>query len=135
MKYMLDTNICIYLIKRRPERVIHELAKQTIGEVGISTITAAELWHGVVRSQSVERSQAALEQFMLPLVIAEFDAAAAIVYGQIRVALERQGRSIGPFDNLIAAHALTLGATLVSNNEREFRRVPGLTVVNWASDE
>ena len=133
MKYLLDTNICIYLIKRRPESVIRELAKQAVGEVGISTITAAELWHGVVRSQSVERSRAALEQFMVPLVIAEFDAAAAIVYGQIRVALERQGRSIGPFDNLIAAHALTLGATLVTNNEREFQRVPGLTVVNWAA--
>jgi tRNA(fMet)-specific endonuclease VapC len=133
VKYLLDTNICIYLIKRRPESVIRELAKQAVGEVGISTITAAELWHGVVRSQSVERSRAALEQFMVPLVIAEFDAAAAIVYGQIRVALERQGRSIGPFDNLIAAHALTLGATLVTNNEREFQRVPGLTVVNWAA--
>ena len=133
MKYLLDTNICIYLIKRRPESVIRELAKQAVGEVGISTITAAELWHGVVRSQSVERSRAALEQFMVPLVIAEFDAAAAIVYGQIRVALERQGRSIGPFDNLIAAHALTLGATLVTNNEREFQRVPGLTVVNWTA--
>ena len=133
MKYLLDTNICIYIIKRRPESVIRELAKQAVGEVGISTITAAELWHGVVRSQSVERSRAALEQFMVPLVIAEFDAAAAIVYGQIRVALERQGRSIGPFDNLIAAHALTLGATLVTNNEREFQRVPGLTVVNWAA--
>jgi tRNA(fMet)-specific endonuclease VapC len=133
VKYLLDTNICIYIIKRRPESVIRELAKQAVGEVGISTITAAELWHGVVRSQSVERSRAALEQFMVPLVTAEFDAAAAIVYGQIRVALERQGRSIGPFDNLIAAHALTLGATLVTNNEREFQRVPGLTVVNWAA--
>jgi tRNA(fMet)-specific endonuclease VapC len=132
VKYLLDTNICLYIIKRRPEQVIQELAKQTVGQVGISTITAAELWHGVVRSQSVERSRVALEQFMVPLVIAEFDAAAALVYGQIRVALERQGWPIGPFDTLIAAHALSLGAALVSNNEREFRRVPDLTVVNWA---
>lgn len=132
MKYLLDTNVCIYLIKRRPERVIHELAKQTLGEVGISTITAAELWHGVARSQSVARSRAALEQFLLPLVIADFDSAAAALYGQVRAALERQGQPIGPFDTLIAAHALSLEATVVTNNEREFRRVPGLAVVNWA---
>lgn len=81
MKYLLDTNICIYLIKRRPESVIRELAKQAVGEVGISIITAAELWHGVVRSRSAERSRAALERFMVPLVTAEFDAAAATVYG------------------------------------------------------
>ena len=135
MKYLLDTNICIYLIKRRPERVLHELAKQAIGEVGISTITAAELWHGVARSQSFERSRAALEQFLLPLVIADFDSAAAIVYGQVRADLEKQGKPIGPFDTLIAAHALSLDATLVTNNEREFGRVPGLAVVNWAADE
>ena len=135
MKYLLDTNICIYLIKRRPERVLHELAKQAIGEVGISTITAAELWHGVARSQSFERSRAALEQFLLPLVIADFDSAAAIVYGQVRADLERQGKPIGPFDTLIAAHALSLDATLVTNTEREFRRVPGLIVANWAANE
>ncbi len=135
MKYLLDTNICIYLIKRRPERVLHELAKQTVGEVGISTITAAELWHGVARSQSFERSRAALEQFLLPLVIADFDSAAAIVYGQVRADLEKQGKPIGPFDTLIAAHALSLDATLVTNTEREFRRVPGLIVANWAANE
>jgi len=119
MKYLLDTNICIYLIKRRPERVLHELAKQTVGEVGISTITAAELWHGVARSQSFE----------------DFDSAAAIVYGQVRADLEKQGKPIGPFDTLIAAHALSLDATLVTNTEREFRRVPGLIVANWAANE
>ena len=135
MKYLLDTNICIYIIKRRPERVIQELAKQTVGEVGISSITAAELWHGVARSQSTERSRAALEQFFVPLITAEFDAAAAAAYGYVRAALEKQGQPIGPFDTLIAAHALALGTTLVTNNEREFRRVPGLSVVNWASDE
>ena len=135
MKYLLDTNICIYLIKRRPERVIHELTKHAVSELGISTITAAELWHGVGRSQSFERSRAALEQFLIPLVIADFDSAAAAVYGQVWATLEKQGRPIGPFDTLIAAHALSLGVTLVTNNEREFRRVPGLTVVNWASDE
>lgn len=135
MKYLLDTNICIYIIKRRPERVIQELTKQTVGEVGISSITAAELWHGVARSQSYERSRAALEQFLVPLVIADFDAVAAAAYGQVRAALEKQGQPIGPFDTLIAAHALSLGATLVTNNEREFRRVAGLSVVNWAADE
>lgn len=135
MKYLLDTNICIYIIKRRPERVIEELTRQTVGEVGVSSITAAELWYGTARSRSYERSRAALEQFLVPLVIAPFDAAAAEACGHIRTSLERQGQPIGPFDTLIAAHALSLGITLVTNNEREFRHVPGLIVVNWAAGE
>lgn len=135
MKYMLDTNICIYLIKRRPERVIHALTQHAIGEVGLSTITAAELWHGVARSQARERSQAALEQFLAPLIIADFDVAAATAYGHLRALLAKASQPIGPLDTLIAAHALSLGATLVTNNVREFARVPGLAIANWAASE
>lgn len=135
MKYMLDTNICIYLIRQKPERVVRELASQTVGQVGVSTITVAELVHGVYRSQNPERSAAALERFLLPLVIADFDSTAATMYGTIRAALERQGTPIGPFDTLIAAHALSLEVVLVTNNEREFRRVPGLEIANWADEQ
>jgi tRNA(fMet)-specific endonuclease VapC len=131
MKYLLDTNICIYLIKQRPESAIRELMKQEIGDVGVSTITVAELFVGAAKSQARERSLAALEQFLAPLVIADFDVSAATLYGGVRVELESKGTPIGSFDTLIAAHALSLHATLVTNNEREFRRVPGLTVVNW----
>lgn len=134
MKYMLDTNICIYLIKQRPARVVLELAKQEVGEVGVSTITEAELRHGVARSQNFERSQAALERFLLPLVVADFDSSAARAYGLIRASLERQGTPIGPLDTLIAAHALSLDVILVTNNEREFRRVPRLSLANWAAE-
>lgn len=98
-------------------------------------MTQAELVQGVYRSQNPERSAAALERFLLPLVIADFDSTAATMYGTIRAALERQGTPIGPFDTLIAAHALSLDVVLVTNNEREFRRVPGLEIANWAAEQ
>jgi len=131
MRYLLDTNICIYLIKKRSERIARELERQTVGDVGISTITLAELYHGAARSESRDRAYAALEQFLIPVVIAPFDAAAAKTYGEIRASLQRAGSLIGPLDMLIAAHALSINVAVVTNNEREFRRVPRLTVVNW----
>jgi tRNA(fMet)-specific endonuclease VapC len=134
MKYLLDTNICIYLIRRRPATVIRELVKHPLGDVGLSSITVAELQYGVAKSAEQERNRLALEQFLVPLAIAEFDAHAAEAYGLIRASLERQGTPIGSLDTLIAAHALSLGVTLVTNNEREFGRVPGLRVENWASE-
>lgn len=133
MKYLLDTDICIYLIKRRPESVVRHLAAQQVGDVGVSAVTVAELRYGVARSAQTERNARALELFLAPLVIADFDASAATAYGAVRAALERAGAPIGALDTLIAAHALSLGATLVTNNTREFDRVPGLSLANWAA--
>lgn len=134
MRNMLDTNICIYLIRKKPPEVLQKFKGYSVGEVGLSSITVAELRYGVQKSQYPEQNQRALEQFLVPLVIADFDHQAAEVYGRIRAVLERQGTRIGPLDTLIAAHALSLDVTLVTNNIREFSRVPALKVANWASD-
>jgi tRNA(fMet)-specific endonuclease VapC len=134
MRYLLDTNICIYLIRKKPPEVMEKFRDCSAGDIGISSITAAELLFGVQNSQYPIQNQRALEQFLVPLVIVDFDHQAAIVYGMIRATLERQGSSIGPLDTLIAAHALSLSVILVTNNIREFSRVPDLKVVNWASD-
>lgn len=133
MKFLLDTDICIYLIRRQPVEVIREMSKQPIGDVGVSSVTVAELQFDVAKSAQVDRNRAALEQFLAPLVIADFDPSAAMVYGVIRAYLERQGTPIGSLDTLIAAHALSLDVALVTNNEREFGRVPDLRVMNWAT--
>ena len=132
MKYLLDTNICIYLIKKKPASVINRFEQHSVGDIGISSITAAELFYGVQKSQHRKQNQAALMQFMSPLEIAEFDIDAALSYGQIRTELESQGTPIGSLDTFIAGHAVSMGVTLVTNNEREFSRVPGLIVENWA---
>lgn len=132
MKVMLDTNICIYLIKQQPPSVIERFLSQPVKEIGISSITAAELTYGVSKSRYVSKNRRALEQFLGPLEIAQFDQAAAWSYGHLRAQLEAKGTPIGSMDMLIAAHALSLGVRLVSNNLREFRRVPGLRLENWA---
>lgn len=129
--WMLDTNICIALIKRQPPELISRLRKHKPGDVSISSITLAELRFGVSKSKQVERNRAALDQFLLPLEILAFDDAAADCYGQIRAALEIKGTPIGPLDMLIASHALSLNAAIVTNNVREFSRVEGLRVENW----
>ncbi len=134
MKYLLDTNICIYLIRQRPASVLREMAKQQIGDVGISSVTLAELQFGVAKSAQPERNGAALAQFITPLLIVDFDKPAADVYGKIRAFLEQRGTPIGSLDMLIAAHALSLDVMLVTNNEREFSRVPGLKLENWAAE-
>ena len=134
MKYMLDTNICIYLIKQKPQQVLKRFERETIGDIGISTITVSELYYGVEKSQQRERNRGALEQFLLPLMIMEFDYKATLVYGKLRAELEREGKPIGPLDTLIASHALSLNTTLVTNNENEFGRVKGLNVENWVAN-
>ena len=132
MKYLLDTDICVYVINERPRRALDRFVKQEVGEIGVSSVTAAELAFGVTKSGS-QRNRRALEAFLLPLKIADFDLAAAFSYGEVRTILEGKGQVIGPLDMLIAAHAKSLGATLVTNNLREFKRVPGLAVENWAT--
>jgi len=130
MKYLLDTNICIYLINERPKKAIAHFKRHSIGDIGISSITASELAFGIAKSGSL-KNRVALEAFLLPLQILEYDANAAMVYGDIRAALEKKGKTIGPLDMLIAAHALSRQLVLVTNNEKEFRRVDQLKVENW----
>lgn len=132
MKFMLDTNICIYIIKQRPETVLERFASHPVGDIGISAITLAELEYGASKSGNPTRNREALEQFASPLEVAAFDQPATVTYGKIRTVLEKKGRPIGPMDMLIAAHALSLEARLVTNNAKEFKRVRGLRVENWA---
>ena len=132
MKWLLDTNVCIAVIRRRPESALRRLRGKQVGQVGLSTITLAELEFGAAKSQQPARARAALREFLLPLEVVPFDEAAADAYGTVRAAMEKKGRPIGPLDTLIAAHALALGTVLVTNNTREFRRVPGLSVEDWS---
>ncbi len=131
MKYLLDTNICIYIIKNKPPEVRQRFNSLIIGDVGVSSITVAELQFGIQKSQYGSKNQEALNQFLTPLEIVPFDRKAATSYGLIRVLLESNGTPIGALDTLIAAHAFSLDCVLVTNNESEFRRVSGLSVENW----
>lgn len=131
MRYMLDTNICIELIRGRGERVLKKVKKLQVNDIGLSVLTYAELEHGIWKSARPEQNRIALNLFCAPLEIAPFESDAAAVYGRLRAQLEETGKVIGPMDLLIAAHALALGCSLITNNEREFRRVKGLRVENW----
>lgn len=130
MKYLLDTDICIYVINVRPSSVLQKFLAHEADGLGVSAVTAGELWFGVKKSGS-RRNAALLDRFLAPLEVAEYGAQAARAYGELRSTLERKGTPIGPFDTQIAAHALTLDVTLVSNNVREFKRVPRLRLLNW----
>ncbi len=133
MKFMLDTNTCIYLIKQKSEKVLHHFKTYSIGDIGISSITLAELEYGVAKIRHVQKNRLALDEFILPLEIAAFDEDASGKYGAMRSMLEKNGMLIGSMDMLIAAHALSLDATLVTNNRKEFKRIKGLKVVDWSS--
>lgn len=134
MKYMLDTNICIYAIKRRTEAVIQRFLEHDPDEICISAITYAELMHGVEKSQAREKNWIAMTLFLSPITILEFDGAAAEEYGRVRAELEKKGSPIGPMDMLIAGHARAGELTLVTNNTREFERVENLKIEDWASE-
>jgi tRNA(fMet)-specific endonuclease VapC len=131
MKYLIDTNICIYIIKQKPSVVLERLQKLKVNEIGISVITLAELEYGVAKSNFPERNKLALIQFLVPFEILPFSETAAAIYGRIRADLEKKGQIIGPYDLLIGAQALSEKLTLVTNNEREFQRIPGITIENW----
>ncbi len=131
MRFMLDTNICIYVIKKNPPEAAERVRALRPFDIGISSVTLAELEYGVAKSSRPEQNKEALTGFLAPLEIAPFDDLAAILYGEIRARLEKSGRSIGAMDLMIASHARSLDVTLVSNNLREFQRVPGLRVENW----
>ena len=134
MKYMLDTNICIFAIKHRPDVVIKKILSLEPEELCISAITYAELTHGVEKSMAIGRNRVALSLFLSPITILDFDGQAAEEYGRIRTALERKGTPIGPMDMLIASHAKAEGLILVTNNTREFNRVEGLVVEDWTQN-
>jgi len=129
---MLDTDTCIYIIKRRPPSVLNRLESLQPGELAMSAITFAELMNGAKKSQHVESNLQKLNALGELLDIRPFDKQAAVSYGDVRSGLEKRGETIGGNDLLIAAHALSLGWTLVTHNEREFGRVEGLKIVNWA---
>ena len=131
MRYMLDTNICIYVIKHKPERVFRKLKKIKPEDVCISSITYAELAYGVEKSAQPERNRLALSMMLSSIEIVAFDDSAAADYGEIRASLEKGGTPIGSLDMLIAAHARSSGCTLVTNNTKEFCRVEGLKLANW----
>jgi tRNA(fMet)-specific endonuclease VapC len=133
MKFLLDTDICIYIIKKKPVEVLQKFREYPVGDIGLSSITLAELKYGVQKSKQSSRNARALEKFLVPLSISEFDYKAANAYRKVRAELETQGTPIGPLDTLIAAHALSLNLTLITNNVREFSRVSGLKVTNWVS--
>ncbi len=128
---MVDTNICIYAMRGRLLPVLRKFEAHR-AEISISTITRAELDYGVAKSERPAKSSAALDAFLADLQVLPFDSLAADHFGQIRAHLERAGTPCGPYDMLIGAHARSLGLTLVTNNRREFDRMPGLAVENWA---
>ena len=131
MKYLLDTNICIYIIKKKPESVIKLFSKLKPGDVAISAITIAELYFGIAKSSKPNENTIALQEFLQPLVTLDFNSDDSVFYGQIRAELEAKGQMIGAMDLLIASIALSRGLTLVTNNEKEFSRIKNLKVENW----
>jgi tRNA(fMet)-specific endonuclease VapC len=135
LKRLLDTNVCIHIIRRRPPEVLRNFERFEVGEVGVSSVTVAELSYGAEKSSRREHNREALWRFLLPLEVVAFGSEAAAAYGHVRAALERVGTPIGPLDTLIAAHAVSLGIPLVTNNVREFERVPDLNVEDWTRAE
>ncbi|MGH8132635.1 MAG: type II toxin-antitoxin system tRNA(fMet)-specific endonuclease VapC [Steroidobacteraceae bacterium] len=133
MKWMLDTDTCIAIIKGEPASALKKLRGKSVGQVGISSITLGELAFGASKSARRDAAHTALAEFLLALEIASFDSDAAASYGQVRATLEMRGTPIGPLDTLIGAHAAALDVILITHNTREFSRVDALRVEDWAS--
>jgi tRNA(fMet)-specific endonuclease VapC len=133
MKWMLDTDTCIAIIKGKPASVLKRLRGKSVGQVGISSITLGELAFGAAKSARRDEAHAALAEFLLALEIASFDSDAAASYGPLRASLEKRGAPIGPLDRLIGAHAAALDVTLVTHNTREFSKVDTLRLEDWTS--
>lgn len=131
MNFLIDTNICIYIMNNRPAEVIQRFRSIEVGEVSISSISVSELQYGVSKSKRQKENQQRLDEFLIPFEILPYDEIASTYYGEVRAQLEKQGIVIGPLDLLIAAHALSRDLVLVTNNEKEFRRIESLKVENW----
>lgn len=132
MRFMLDTNTCIFSIRRKHPGLLRRIVSHNPGDLGISAITRAELECGVAKSSQIDKNRNALAEFLLPFEIAPFDEDAARTYGIVRAHLELKGTPIGSLDTLIGAHALSRGITLITNNTREFKRIPRLQVADWS---
>ena len=132
MNYLIDTNICIYVMNKIPFEVIDKFKNTEIGQIGISSITVSELNYGVAKSKRQKQNAQRLEEFLTPFEILPYDETVSEYYGIIRYQLESEGKVIGPLDMLIAAHALSKDLILVTNNEKEFLRIKSLKVENWA---
>ncbi len=132
MKFLIDTNICIYIMNNRPPEVFQKFKSIQVGDIGISSITVSELHYGVSKSKRIEENLKRLEEFLVPFEVLPYDENASKYYGRIRSHLEKQGNLIGPLDLLIAAHALSNGLILITNNEKEFKRIKSLKTENWA---
>ena len=131
MKYMLDTDTCIYVINKRPQSVFDRFKQERVGDIGLSSIALSELHYGAEKSSNPGKNLAALDDFVTPLEVLEYGEEEAEEYGRIRSYLERKGELIGSMDMLIAAHAKSLDVTLVTSNSREFNRVPGIRIETW----
>ena len=130
--YLLDTNLCLHIIAKAPPKALDRLLACSPDEVGISVITLGELASGVARSQAEEKNRRALELFLAALQVVEFSAEAALAWGELRAQLDSKGAEMGVLDAMIAAQALSLGATLATSTPKAFRRIAGLKVENWA---
>ncbi len=133
MKYMLDTNICIYIIKKHPEKVLEKFKSIKAGEICMSSIPLSELMFGVQKSEHKQKNTIALQGFTSPLEIIAYDEKAAHHYGNMRAYLEKQGTPIGPMDLMIAAHAQSLKSILITHNTKEFHLIPNLKMEDWNS--
>lgn len=131
MNYLIDTNICIYIMNNRPHEVIQKFREVGVGEIGISSITVSELYYGASKSRQVSKNMHRVDEFLTPFEIFSYGENASKYYGDIRANLEKQGKVIGPLDMLIAAHALSENLILVTNNEKEFKRIESLRIENW----
>ena len=134
MKVMLDTNICIALIRQKSADVLQHFNAYRVGDVCILAVTLAELRFGAAKSQATQKNHAALDDFILALEVVPFDETVTVTYGNLRATLEKKGTPIGALDTMIAAHALQLNVVLATNNTREFERVKGLSTVDWLTD-
>ncbi len=133
MMFLIDTNICIYIMNDHPPQVIQKFREIGVGNICISSITVSELQYGACKSKHIKKNMKRLDEFLSPFEIISYDESASRYYGKIRSHLEKQGNVIGPLDMLIAAHALSENLTVITNNEKEFKRVNALKVENWVT--
>jgi len=133
MKYLIDTNICIYIMNNRPPEVLEKFKHVSVGEVGISSISVSELHYGACKSDKIKQNIKRLEEFLYPFEILAYDENASREYGKVRSLLEKKGQVIGPLDMLIAAHAISQKLTIITNNTKEFKRIKSLKVSNWVN--
>ena len=131
MKYLLDTSVCVELIRGKRARLLKRMAERPTSDFAISSITLAELQYGAEKSGRPPHQRQTLETFLLAIAVIDFDSEAAAAYGKMRVPLEAAGTPIGALDTLIAAHALSRNLILLTHNLREFKRVRGLKVEDW----